>query len=102
MIRKEFFMGAITDWGTAIVSSFAAALALVFSFIPKLLGFLIILLVGWLVASALSKAVTFILRKVGFDRIATRIGLTRLEESMGIQMDAAAVLGKIVYWFVFL
>ena len=95
-------MGVITDWGTAIVSSFAAALALVFAFIPKLLGFLVILLVGWLVATAISKAVTFLLRKVGFDRIATRIGLTRLEESMGLKMDAAALLGRIVYWFVFL
>lgn len=95
-------MPAITDWGTAIVSSFAAAMALVFAFIPKLLGFLVILLIGWLVATAISKAVTFLLRKIGFDRMATRIGLTRLEESMGLKMDAAALLGKIVYWFIFL
>ena len=93
---------AITDWGTAIVTSFATAMALVFAFIPKLLGFLVILLIGWLVATAISKAVTFLLRKVGFDRIATRIGLTRLEESMGMKMDAAAILGRIVYWFIFL
>lgn len=95
-------MSVITDWGTAIVSSFATAIALVFTFIPKLLGFLVILLIGWLIATAISKAVTFLLRKVGFDRIATRIGLTRLEESMGLKMDAAALLGKIVYWFIFL
>jgi Conserved TM helix len=95
-------MSVITDWGTAIVSSFAAAIALVFTFIPKLLGFLVILAIGWLIASAISKAVIFLLRKVGFDRIATRIGLTRLEESMGLKMDAAALLGRIVYWFIFL
>ena len=93
---------AITDWGTAIVTSFATAMALVFAFIPKLLGFLVILIVGLIIASVLSKAVTFLLRKIGFDRIATRIGLTRLEELMGLKMDAAALLGKIVYWFVFL
>jgi hypothetical protein len=103
MIGKEFSMGAaITDWGTAIVTSFATAMALVFAFIPKLLGFLVILVIGWLIATAISKAVTFLLRKVGFDRIATRIGLTRLEESMGMKMDAAAILGRIVYWFIFL
>ncbi len=95
-------MSVITDWGTAIVSSFATAIALVFTFIPKLLGFLIIILIGWLVASALAKVVTFFLRKIGFDRIATRIGLTRLEESMGTKMDPAALLGQIVYWFIFL
>ena len=87
---------------TAVITSFAAALALVFSFIPKLLGFLVILLIGWLVASALSKAVTFLLRKVGFDRIGDRIGLSRLLSQSGLKTDAADILGKVVYWFIFL
>ena len=86
----------------AVVTSFAAALALLFTFVPRLIGFLVILLVGYLVATALSKAVTFLLRKVGFDRFSTRIGLTRLESQMGVKMDAAGILGRIVYWFVFL
>ena len=87
---------------TAVITSFAAALALLFTFIPKLLGFLVILLIGWIVATALSKAVTFLLRKVGFDRIGDRIGLSRLLTQSGIKTDAADVLGKLVYWFVFL
>ncbi len=86
----------------AVIDSFAAALALLFTFIPKLLGFLVILLVGYIVAAALSRAVTFLLRKVGFDRISTRIGLTRLEQQMGLKMDTAGILGRVVYWFIFL
>src|SRR5205085_6794035 len=92
----------ITSWGTAIINAFANALNLVFTFIPKLIGFLVILLVGWIVATVVSKALTFLLRKVGFDRMANRIGLTRFEQRMGITLDAAGVLGKIVYWFLFL
>ncbi len=87
---------------TAVITSFAAALALLFSFVPKLIGFLVILLIGWLIATALSKAVTFLLRKVGFDRLAERIGLSRLGQQSGVSLDAAGILGKIVYWFVFL
>ena len=86
----------------AVVTSFQAALALLFTFVPKLIGFLVILLIGWLVASAISKAVTFLLRKIGFDRIGNRIGLSRLLTQAGIQTDAAEVLGKVVYWFLFL
>ncbi len=86
----------------AVITSFAAALALLFTFIPKLLGFLVILLVGYIVATAISKAVTFLLRKIGFDRFSTRIGLNRLESQMGVKMDAAGILGRIVYWFIFL
>ena len=34
--------------------------------------------------------------------MADRIGLTRLEQRMGVRMDAAGLLGKVVYWFLFL
>ena len=87
---------------TAVVTSFAAALALLFTFIPKLIGFLVILLIGWIVATAISKAVTFLLRKVGFDRLSQRIGLDRMSQGAGISLDAAGILGKVVYWFIFL
>ena len=94
--------GAITDWGQALWTSLVGVLALVFSFVPKLLGFLVILLIGWIIASVLAKAVTFLLRKIGFEQMSTHIGLTRLEQRMGIRLDSAGILGKIVFWFVFL
>ena len=92
----------IADLGTAIFNAFANALNLVLTFIPRVIGFLIILLVGWIVATVVSKALTFVLRKIGFDRMADRIGLPRFEQRMGVKMDAAGLLGKIVYWFLFL
>jgi Conserved TM helix len=95
-------MQTVTDWGQALLTSFTSALALIFAFIPKLIGFLIIMLVGWLVAKALGKAVTLLLRKVGFDNFSNRIGLTRFEQRMGIQLDPADFLGQIVFWFVIL
>lgn len=95
-------MPVITDWGVAIWTSLTNALMLVFSFVPKLIGFLVILLIGWLIAAALEKGLTFLLRRIGFDRMATRIGLNRFEQRMNVRMDAAGILGKIVFWFVFL
>ncbi len=95
-------MQPITDWGQALLTSFTSVLALIFAFIPKLISFLVILLVGWLVAKALGKAVTFLLRKIGFDNFSNRIGLTRFEQRMGIRLDPADFLGRIVFWFIIL
>ncbi len=95
-------MQTISDWGQAVLTSFTTALALIFSFIPKLIGFLVIILVGWLIAKALGKAVTFLLRKLGFDNFSNRIGLTRFEQRMGIRLDPADFLGRIVFWFIIL
>jgi Conserved TM helix len=92
----------IQDWGTAIFNALANAVNLILTFIPRLIGFLIILIVGLIIAALVAKAVTLLLRKVGFDRMADRIGLTRFEQRMGVKMDAAGVLGKIVYWFIVL
>lgn len=92
----------IQDWGTAIYNSLTNAVNLILTFIPRLIGFLVILIVGLIVAALVSKAVTFLLRKVGFDRLANRIGLTRLEQRMDVKLDPAGVLGTIVYWFILL
>jgi Conserved TM helix len=95
-------MPVVTNWGEAILTALANALNLVLTFIPRLLGFLVILLVGWLIATLVSKALTMLLRKVGFDRMSERIGLTRFEQRMGVKMDSAGILGTIVFWFLLL
>src|ERR1700682_3476729 len=88
--------------GVSIVNALNDAVRLILTFIPRLVGFIVILVVGLIIATLLSKALTLILRKVGFDRMANRIGLTRFEQRMNIKMDSAGVLGKIVYWFILL
>jgi len=95
-------MTVFNNFGEAVLSALGHALDIVLVFVPLLLGFLLILLVGYIIAAALSKAVTFLLRKIGFDNLANRIGLSRLEQNMGVRLDAAGILGKIVFWFIFL
>lgn len=90
----------IHDWGQAIQSSIAAALAVLLAGIPKIIGFLIILIVGWIIASIVAKAVTTLLRAVKFDEIAQRGGLAGFIKDMGVTEDASAVIGDIAKWFI--
>jgi hypothetical protein len=63
---------------------------------PKLVLFLIILIVGWIVAKLIAKAVDKILERVGFDRAVERGGMRRaLERS---NYDASTIVSKIVYY----
>ncbi len=66
------------------------------------MGFLVILFIGWLVALGVGKAVTMLLRKAGFDRFSNRMGLARMEQRVGMNLDAPLILGKIAFWFIFL
>lgn len=90
----------ITEWSTALMSSLTAAMALLFSAIPKVLGFLVIVGVGWLVASLAEKAVAALLRTIKFNDLARRSGLADFVSKMGTNADASGVLGTVVKWFV--
>src|SRR5882762_9954765 len=69
-------------------------------FVPQLALFLVILLVGWLVAKLLRKAVDAILERVGFDRAVERGGIGRAMS--GSKYDASDIAALLVYYAVLL
>jgi Conserved TM helix len=72
----------------------------VVTFVPKLIGFLLLVLIGYVVAKLAAKAVNALLDRVGFDRWVDRgwlkSGLDRAHT------DASDVVGIVVFWTVFL
>jgi hypothetical protein len=69
-------------------------------FAPKLLGFLVILVIGYFVAKLLARLVDGLLERVGFDRWVERGALaTALERS---RFDASDIMATIVFWAAFL
>ncbi|AEG92591.1 mechanosensitive ion channel family protein [Ramlibacter tataouinensis] len=90
----------ITEWSTAIMSSLAAAMALFFSAIPKILGFLVIVLAGWFIASLVEKGIAAILRSIRFNDLAQRSGLADFVHKMGTGTDPAGMIGAVVKWFI--
>jgi hypothetical protein len=72
----------------------------VVTFIPKLVLFVAILVIGWLVARVLLKAVDKVLERIGFDRWVERGGIkSALARS---KYDASDIIAKIVYYAVLL
>ncbi|HEV2457599.1 MAG TPA: mechanosensitive ion channel domain-containing protein [Ktedonobacterales bacterium] len=71
-------------------------------FLPRLLTFAVILIVGYIIARVVRTLLTKGLRAVHFDNIATRAGVTRALELAGTRLDAAAVLAEVVFWWIFL
>ena len=70
------------------------------SFVPKLLGCLVILLIGYFVAKLIAKAVDALLERVGFDAAVERGGVRKaLEKS---KFDASDIVSKIVFYALFL
>ena len=76
------------------------AWASVATFIPKLIGFLLILLIGYFIAKAVAKVLDGVLERVGFDRMVERGGVGKaLSKS---SYDASSLLGKILFYVLML
>jgi hypothetical protein len=69
-------------------------------FVPQLVLFIVILVIGWLIAKILRKAVDAVLERVGFDRAVERGGIGRAMS--GSRYDASDLAGLLVYYAVLL
>ncbi|MGN9810135.1 mechanosensitive ion channel family protein [Micromonospora sp. BQ11] len=76
------------------------ALRAVMLFLPKAVAFVLILVVGWLIAKAVLKVVDKVLERIGFDRAVERGGIRRaLARS---RYDASDIVAKLAYYAVLL
>ena len=69
-------------------------------FIPKLLGFLLILIIGYFIAKALGTLFEKVLERVGFDRAVERGGVK--DALARTSYDASDIVGKLVFYLLFL
>lgn len=87
---------AAVDFGQGISNAWTS----IATFVPKLLAFLLIMFIGWLIAKAIAKAVVKVLERVGFDRVVERGGINRMlaRSSMG----ASDIIAKLLYYAILL
>ena len=91
-------LAPVQNVGQALLSLFNEFLL----FLPRILNFAIILIVGYIIARLVRAALIRLLRFAHFDRIADRAGVTRGLELAGTRLDAAAVLADVAFWWIFL
>src|SRR5215207_1765019 len=78
------------------------ALSTFLSYLPQLVGALIILIIGYIVAKVLQAVVGRVLRSIGFDRWMERGGIKQFFDRAQTNYTPATVLGLLVFWFVFI
>src|SRR5680860_1484144 len=66
------------------------------TFVPKLIGFILILIIGLIIAKFIAKALAKVLEKVGFDKAVERGGVKKVLAKSS--MDASNIVGKLVYY----
>ena len=96
---ETIMLNTVTDWGEAILTSLTAALAAIFAAIPKIIGFALILAIGWFVAGLIAKVAASLLRKIRVNELSERAGFSDFIQKMGLRCDAAGFLANLAKWF---
>jgi small-conductance mechanosensitive channel len=85
-----------------MIESLRAGLDAFFTFIPQLIGAILILVIGYIVAKILQAVVSRVLKAVGFDGWMERGGIKQFFDRARTRETPATVLGTLVFWFVFI
>ena len=78
------------------------ALSQFLAYVPSILGALLILLVGGLIAKVLEHLITRGLKLLTVDRLADQVQLSNVLAKGGVRRKLSELIGVIVYWFVML
>jgi small-conductance mechanosensitive channel len=70
------------------------------TWLPAILGALLLLLIGWLVARISQAVVGRLLHRLGLDRLADRTGISRGLTTIGVQNALSYLLARIIYWLI--
>ena len=91
------------NWMTSVVSDAARAVFLrVADFIPTLVGAILILVVGWLLAGVLQRVLVQILKGVRLDDLAETARISDILQKGDIKYSLSELLGVFLYWLVIL
>jgi small-conductance mechanosensitive channel len=88
------------EWSTALQDVLNAFLAKTSQFLPKLVGALLLLFIGWLIARLLRSIGTNVVSTV--ERVLSQSSIARTGASVRLPLVSARVVGSLLFWLVLL
>ena len=93
-------MLAVIEWENLIVEPIRQMLTRIIAYIPVLIGALVILIVGWIIARVIRSLVDGVLKLVRFDLLADKAGITSILKKGELKITAREVVSGLVYWLI--
>jgi len=90
------------DWSLIVVEPVKAMLVRAATFIPTLIGILVILIIGWIIAAVLKNVVIKLLKMIQFDAASEKSGLADVLRKGGIKNTLSELMGGLIYWLIML
>jgi flagellar biosynthesis protein FliQ len=82
----------------AVRASFENAWAQTISIAPQIVAMVVVIVLGYVVARFVGKAITTLAEKLGLQNAADQSGLADSMHRMGVQRNVPTIIGTIVFW----
>lgn len=90
----------IQNWGDVFTGSLMNLWGGFISFVPNLLGAIILFIIGWLIGSIVSKAISQVVASLKIDKLFESAGANDLMNRTGMKLSVGGFLGCLVKWFI--
>jgi small-conductance mechanosensitive channel len=87
------------SWADVTIQSFQVLWGGFIGFLPKLIGALIIFLIGWAIAIGLQRLIEQIVKVLKIDALLEKLGMGKGLEKAGFKLHVGRWLGLLVKWF---
>ena len=85
-----------------LINTFQTLINQFVDFVPKLVGALVVLLIGILVAKTTAAIVSRVLKKVGFDKIGARLNDIDFIRQLQTEINLSEIVAQVLYYFILL
>jgi hypothetical protein len=93
-------MTFIQMWGEVFTGSLMNMWYGFVSFVPSLLGALILFVIGWVVGSVVGKAIAQVISALKIEKLFESAGANEVMNRAGVRLSVGGFLGGLVKWFV--
>lgn len=93
-------MMLIQSWGEVFSQSFVGLWYGFVSFVPNLLGALILFVIGWIVGPIVGRAISQLFSMLKLDKLFESAGASSFLDRAGLRLNVSGFIGGIVKWFI--
>ncbi len=95
-------MGKVSKWQNIVTSSASQFFHELMNALPNILGALLLLLIGWLLARVAMYATRRVMQARVLQQFTTRLNKFPLFQRQGVNLDSTAIISRFVHWVILL
>jgi hypothetical protein len=95
-------MESLMSWTNVFFESLKSFGEQIMGALPGIIGAILLIILGWLIAKLIARLTTKLLKAVKFDKMIDKLNATGMLKNLKINVNPSVIVGKFIFWVIFL